>query len=94
METVNDIATVVGLIRDVVLLLLLTVALIALLIIFGTIKRLLDSAKSTAETVNETVNTISEKVVEPMASNSNAMRGVGGLLGIIMGMRNKKKRKN
>ncbi len=94
METVNDIATVVGLIRDVVLLLLLTVALIALLVIFGAVKRLLDSAKATAESVHDTVNTISEKVVDPVASNANAMRGVGGILGIIMGMRGGKRGKN
>ena len=93
MDIVNDIATIVGLVRDVVLLALLTIALIALLVVFGTVKKLLDTIQDTAESVQDTVNTISEKVVEPAASNAGAMRGLGGFIGFILGLRGRKQRK-
>ena len=94
MEIVKDIATVVGLVRDVVLLALLTVALIALLVVFSKIRYLLNTVKETAESVQDAVNTVSEKVVEPAASNAGAMRGISGFLGFILGLRGRKRRKS
>ena len=93
MEIIDDIATVVGLVRDVVLLALLTVALIALLVVFSKIRDLLNTVKETAESVQDAVNTVSEKVVEPAASNAGAMRGIGGFFGFILGLRGRKRRK-
>ena len=93
MEIVKDIATVVGLVRDVVLLTLLLVALIALLVIFTKIRELLNTVKDTAESVQDAVNTISEKVVEPATSNAGTMRGLGGFFGFILGLRGRKRRK-
>ncbi len=93
MDIVNDIATIVGLVRDVVLLALLTIALIALLVVFTTVKQLLDTIKDTAESVQDTVNTISEKVVEPATSNAGTMRGLGGFIGFILGLGGRKQRK-
>ncbi len=99
MDIVEDVAIVVGLVRDVIFLLLLTAALIALLVMLGMIRKLLNAVqetantvKETAESVQETVNTVSEKVVEPAASNAGAMRGLGGLFGFLMGMRRRRKR--
>ncbi len=89
---IDNIATVVGLARDVVLFLLLTVALIALLVIFNKIRELLNTVKDTAESIQEAVNTVSEKVVEPAASNAGAMRGLGGFFGFILGLRGSKRR--
>ncbi len=94
MEIVEDIATVVGLVRDVVLLALLTVALIALIVVFSKIRDLLNTVKETAKSVQDAVNTVSEKVVEPAASNAGAMRGIGGFLGFILGLRGRKRRKS
>ena len=98
MNIVTDIATIVGLVRDVVLLSLLTIALIALLVIFTKIRQLLNTVqetantvKETAESVQETVNTVSEKVVEPASSNAGAMRRLGGFFGLILGMVRRRK---
>ena len=91
---VTNIAVVVGLVRDVVFLTLLIVALIALLVVFKKIRELLNTIKDTAESVQEAVNTVSEKVVEPAASNAGAMRGIGGFFGFILGLRGRKRRKN
>ena len=99
MGTVEDIAIIVGLVRDILLLSLLTIALIALLIIAAKIRQLLNTVQETANTVKETVdsvqdtvNTVSEKVVEPASSNAGAMRRLGGFFGFILGMVRRRKR--
>ena len=91
---VTNIAIVVGLVRDLILLIILIVALIAILVVFNKIRELLNTVKETAESVQEAVNTVSEKVVEPAASNAGAMRGIGGFFGFILGLRGRNRRKN
>ena len=86
MDIVSDIATIVGLVRDVFLLILLAVALIALLAIISKVKRLLDSATRTVETVQEAVENISERVVEPATSNAGTARRVGSVAGLLLGL--------
>ena len=92
METISDIAAIVGLVRDVVLLILLTVALVALIIVFSKIRQLLNTIKSTADTVQETVTMVSEKVAEPAASNVGTARRLGGVVGFALGMFRKRKK--
>ena len=92
METVTDIAAIVGLVRDVVLLVLLTVALVALLIVFGKLRQLLNTVKSTADTVQETVTMVSEKVVEPASSNMGTAKRLGGIAGFALGIFRKRKK--
>lgn len=91
----------VGLVRDIVFLLLLTVALIVLLVLLAKIRQLLNTVQETANTVKETVdsvqdtvNTVSEKVVEPTTSNAGAMRRIGGFFGFLLGMVRRRKRRN
>ena len=92
METLSDIAAIVGLVRDVVLLVLLTVALVALIIMFSKTRQLLNTLKSTVDTVQETVTMVSEKVVEPAASNMGTARRFGGIAGFVLGMFRKRKK--
>ena len=95
METVSDIAAIVGLVRDVVLLVLLTVALVALIIVFSKARQILIMIKSTVDTLQETVTMVSEKVVEPAASNMGTARRLGGVAGFALSMfRNRKKDKD
>ena len=95
METVSDIAAIVGLVRDVVLLVLLTVALVALIIVFSKARQILITIKSTVDTLQETVTMVSEKVVEPAASNMGTAKRLGGIAGFALGMfRNRKKDKD
>ena len=91
MDIVKDIAIIVGLARDVVLLVLLLVLLVAALAVAAKLREILNNVRETSDTVRETVNTVSEKVVEPAASNAGAMRGLGGFLGLLLGMRRKKR---
>ena len=92
METISDIAAIVGLVRDVVLLVLLTVALVALIIVFSKVRQLLITIKSTAETVQETVTMVSEKVAEPAASNMGTARRIGGIAGFALGIFKRRKK--
>ena len=92
METVSDIAAIVGLVRDVVLLVLLTVALVALIIVFSKARQILITLKSTVDTLQETVTMVSEKVVEPAASNMGTARRLGGVAGFALGMFRKRKK--
>ena len=92
METVSDIAAIVGLVRDVVLLVLLTVALIALIVVFSKARQILITIKSTVDTLQETVTMVSEKVVEPAASNMGTARRLGGVAGFALGMFRKRKK--
>ena len=92
METVSDIAAIVGLVRDVVLLVLLTVALVALIIVFSKARQILITLKSIVDTLQETVTMVSEKVVEPAASNMGTARRLGGVAGFALGMFRKRKK--
>ena len=92
METISDIAAIVGLVRDVVLLVLLTVALIALIVVFSKARQILITIKSTVDTLQETVTMVSEKVVEPAASNMGTARRLGGVAGFALGMFRKRKK--
>ena len=85
MDITNDIATIIGLARDVVLLLLLTVVLIALIVIAKKVIGLLNTAKRTANKAQDMLETLSERVVKPASSNPRAFRAIGSVLGFLAG---------
>ena len=85
MDIINNIASIVGLVRDVILLLLLTVALIALLVIARKVIGLLNTARQTAEKAKDMLETVSERVVKPASSNPVAFRAFGKVLGFLAG---------
>ena len=91
-DTVSDIATIVGLVRDVVLLILLTAALVALLMVFTQIRRLLNTAQATLDNVQDAAQTISERVINPATENVGTGRRIGTVVGFLMGMFRKKRR--
>lgn len=94
-DTVSDIATIVGLARDVVLLTLLTVALLALAVIFTQVRRLLKASQETIETVQEAAQKISERVVDPATENVSTGRRIGSTVGFLMGLfGNRRRRKD
>lgn len=85
MDTVNDIATIVGLIRDVILLLVLAVALFGVLFVVKKGLGLLNAAKQAVETTRDIMETVSDRVVKPASSNPGAFRLFGSLLGFLAG---------
>ena len=83
MDIVTDIATIVGLARDVILLLLLAAALIAVIVIARKVIGLIKAVRNTAEKAQEMLETVSEKVVTPAASNPRTFRVLGSVLGFL-----------
>ncbi|MCH8310985.1 MAG: hypothetical protein IIB17_10910 [Chloroflexi bacterium] len=55
LDIINNVATIIGLARDVVLMLLLTVALIALIVIARKVIGLLNTVRQTAEKAKDRV---------------------------------------
>ena len=93
-DTVSDVATVVGLVTDVVLLILLTAALVALAVVFTQVRKLLNTAQVTIDTVQEAAQTISERVINPATENVSTGRRLGSAVGFLMGLFRKRNRNN
>ena len=85
LDIINNVATIIGLARDVVLVLLLTVALIALIVIARKVIGLLNTVRQTAEKAKDMLETVSERVVKPASSNPTAFRVFGRALGFLAG---------
>ena len=83
MDIVTDIATIIGLARDGMLLLLLAAALIAVIVIARKVIGLINTVRNTAEKAHKMLETVSEKVVTPAASNPKAFRVLGSVLGFL-----------
>ena len=83
MDIVTDIATIIGLARDGILLLLLAATLIAVIVIARKVIGLINTVRNTAEKAREMLETVSEKVVTPVASNPKAFRVLGSVLGFL-----------
>ena len=83
MDIVTDLATIIGLARDVILLLLLAAALIAVIVIARKVMGLINAVRTMAEKAQEMLETLSEKVVTPAASNPKAFRVLGSVLGFL-----------
>ena len=90
METIENIAVVVGLVRDVLLMLAIGAVLVLVLMVMA----LLRSVKETVETVQETIQTISEKIIEPAAEEVGTSRNIGRVVGFALGIFRRKKQSN
>ena len=86
MDTLNDAATIIGMVRDVVLLLLLVVALVAVTIIARKAVSLLNTVKRTANRAEQMIDMLSSRVVQPASSNPRVFRAVGRAVGLLTGL--------
>lgn len=91
-DTVSDIATIVGLVTDVVLLVLLTVALVAVAVVFALVSKFLKTAQQTLETVQDAAETVSEKVINPATENVGTSRRIGSAIGFVIGLLRRRRR--
>ncbi len=84
-------ATIIGIVRDGVLLLLLLVAGVGAFIIIRKAVSLLNTVKRTAEQAEQMVDMLSRRVVKPAASNPRLVsvlgRGVRLLTGLLTNRR-------
>lgn len=91
MTELETAATIIGIIRDIVFLLLLVVLLVAAVFIFQKVSAILNSVKKTSQKIQAMTTTVSEKLVGPAAAGSGVAFGLGKLLAFVRGSSNKRK---
>ena len=94
--SLTDTAELVGIIRDVILIiafLLFTFLLIGLLFLYKKLSRLVDSAKRTVASAEQVAETISSKLAGPAGAGSGVALGLGKAVAFFGGFRRNKKDK-
>ena len=94
--SLTDIAELVGVIRDVILIiafLLFTLLLIGLYFLYRKLSRLMDSAKRTVASAEQVVDAISSKLAGPAGAGSGVAMGLGKAVAFFGGLRRNKKGK-
>ena len=87
-------AEIIGIIRDVLFIAILLISTVAVLLLYKTVKGLLDSVKRTVGSVEEITGTISDRIVSPAAAGSGVAFSVGKLFSFVVGMLKKDKEKD
>lgn len=85
MAIINDIATVIGLIRDILLIILLSVATFVLIAIAKKVIGITNSLRQLIQTIENILKNVSEKIVKPASSNPRVFRMFGRVLGFLGG---------
>jgi len=94
--TLTELADVVGVIRDVIVIVafLLSIALlVGLFFLYRKISQLVDAAKRTMENAEQIVDVVSTKIVGPAAAGSGVAFGLGKAVAFITGLRGNKRKK-
>ena len=89
-SVVEAIAVYVGLARDILLLLLLLVTLMAVFFTYRKISRVFRSANRIIRNTEEIVSSVSGNIVRPAAAGSGVAFGVGKVAAFLFGFRRKK----
>ena len=85
MAIINDIATVIGLIPDILLIILLSVATFVLIAIAKKVIGITKSLRNLIQTIENILINVSEKIVKPASSNPRVFRMFGRVLGFLGG---------
>ena len=93
MDTVADIALIIAMARDILLFVLLLALLVGALIVIRKLSALINEAQKVVTNTREMIETLTENVVEPAASNSGVAYGAGKVGAFILGLRRNKRRK-
>ena len=93
MDTVSDVAVIVGLARDVVLLILLLAALLAIIVLLRKVTGLLNSVRRIMSDTQNLVSTLTNGVAKPAATGSGVAYGAGKVGAFLLGFRKRKRRK-
>lgn len=93
MDTVADVALILGMARDALLFILLLALLVGALIVIKKLSALLNEAQKVVADTRKMVETLTENVVQPAASNSGVAYGAGKVGAFILGLRRNKRKK-
>ena len=87
--TLGDFADITGIVRDVFLVLIVLVSLFLLVGLYRKLSAVLESAKRTAASVDEMMETVSEKIVGPATAGSGVASGLGKAMAFFSGRRSR-----
>ena len=93
MDTVADVALILGMARDALLFILLLALLVGALIVIKKLSALISEAQKVVADTRKMVETLTENVVQPAASNSGVAYGAGKVGAFILGLRRNKRKK-
>ena len=80
-----DIADVIGIVRDFLLIFALLAAILILLVLYKKLASLLDSAGRAMRNAEEVATSISSRIVRPATAGSGMASGIGKLVAFITG---------
>lgn len=90
--SLGDFADITGIVRDVLLILIFLVSLFLLVGMYRKLSAVLESAKRTAASVDEIVETVSERIVGPATAGSGAAYGLGKAMAFFAGRKSKNRK--
>ena len=90
-DVVQEIATYVGLARDIILLLLLFAILLMVLFIYRKISQTISSVNRIIKNTEEIVSTVSDSIARPAAAGSGVAFGLGKAVAFFRGLRSSRK---
>ena len=86
-------AQIIGVIRDVVLIVIFLLAMVVLLALFSKVSAVLDSLKRTVKAVQEVSDALSDKIVGPATAGSGIAYRTGKLAAFFFGLSRRSRRK-
>jgi hypothetical protein len=89
---VTDTAEIIAMVRDIVLLVLLTVSIMVVLVLYFKISSVIDSAKRTMRDTEDIVTTVANRVVGRAVAGSGVAFGVGKVAAFLFGLSKRKRR--
>ncbi len=87
--TLGEFADITGIVRDILLILIFLVSLFLLVGMYRKLSAVLESAKRTAASVDEIVETVSERIVGPATAGSGVAYGLGKAMAYFAGRKSK-----
>ena len=88
----TDTAEIIGIVRDVLLILVLAAALVFMLLVWRKVTSVLDSTKRTIKGAENIFTIVSSKVVGPAAAGSGVAFGVGKVAAFLTGFARRRRR--
>ena len=89
-----DAVEIIAVIRDILIILVMVVGVLAIVLLYWSISRLLKTVSRTADKVSDVVSEVSDKLVKPATAGSGAAFALGKLASIVVGFGSKKNDEN
>ena len=94
METVSNVALIIAMARDILLFVLLLALLVGVIVIVAKVSSVLKDIKKMVADAQKMIETLTENVAKPAASNSGVAYGAGKVGAFLLGLgRNRRKKK-